>query len=164
MTRRLIALTAAAILPSFAAAAWEFSIWPTGDLADLRSHEQEASYTSRNDADKTVAWISKAVKRPTVDKHNDRCAKIPSYMDGAICERMCGGGLTSTPVKWDVKWRPAGFGDHTPWRECNDANKCRGFGAEYYAGPQRGCGHIAFWGAAPYGEPELDFKITVTLQ
>lgn len=162
--KRMMMLAGIACLPGLDAQAWEFSIWPTGDIADLRSHEQEASYTIRDDNNKTVAWISKAVKRPTVEKHNDRCARIPSYMDGAICERMCGGGLTSTPVKWDVKWRPAGFGDQTPWQECNDANKCRGFGSEYYLGSQRGCGHIAFWGAANPNEPNLDFKITVTLQ
>lgn len=115
------------------------------DSNDLRSHEYESSYTSTSLNGKTVAWTSSSVPLPSVEKHNDGCARIPEYMDGGICYKLCGGSLHSVPIRWRFYWRPAGFGHDVPFQICDESTGCKGFNTEFYPSPARGCGYFMFW-------------------
>jgi len=127
------------------------------DPRDLRSKEHEAAYTMREGDD--VVWTTAALSMPDAQKHSDSCARIPEYMDGAICYRICGGGLTSQPIGWTYQWRRAHQGHDTRWEECN-GDGCSGFNSEYYADAQRGCGHFKIWKAVGH---ERDLRIRIKL-
>lgn len=129
------------------------------DLNDLKSKEMEASYTT-GIGTKQIIWTTNALPMPSVSKHSDACASIPAYMDGAICYRVCGGGLASVPVSWTYEWRPSNRGHETPWEAC-DGDGCRGFSEEFYAASARGCGHFMIWRALSH---DRDLRIKVQLQ
>jgi hypothetical protein len=129
------------------------------DMNDLKSKEIEAKYT-RGQGTKEIVWTTDAMPMPSVNKQSNGCARIPDYMDGAICYRVCGGSLVSAPVKFTYEWRPANLGDNTPWEACS-GNGCKGFNDQYYAGPARGCGHFMIWRGVNH---QRDLRIKVQLQ
>lgn len=130
------------------------------DINDFKSHEHEAAYTI-GAGTKSVIWTTSALPMPQVEKHSDTCARVPGYMDGGICYRICGGGLKSAPVKWTYQWRVANQGHNTPFQPCTEASGCRGFNPEYYAGPGRGCGHFMIWKPV---KQDRDLRIVLDLQ
>lgn len=152
-----IAALSAVVLAIGEVAAAEISL--KVDINDLKSKEIEAKYTT-GAGTKEIAWITDAMPMPSKNKQSSGCARIPEYMDGAICYRVCGGSLASQPVSWAYEWRRANMGHNAPWEPCNE-NGCRGFNAEYYAAEQRGCGHFMIWRGMNY---ERDLRIRITLQ
>ena len=133
---------------------------PKFDLNDFRSHEHEAAYTVGGGT-KQIIWTTSELPMPSVEKHSDTCARIPEYMDGAICYRICGGGLASEPVGWTFQWRQANLGHQTPFQACTEASGCRGFNPEWYAGPSRGCAHFMIW--KPFKQTR-DLRVIVNLK
>jgi len=152
-----VAFLSAAVLASGGVGAADISLHV--DINDLKSKEIEAKYTT-GAGTKEIAWVTDALPMPSKDKQNSGCARIPEYMDGAICYRVCGGGLASEPVSWTYEWRRARMGHNAPWEPCNE-NGCRGFNPEYYATGQRGCGHFMIWRGMNY---ERDLRIRIKLQ
>ena len=130
------------------------------DINDFKSHEREAAYTV-GAGTKQVIWTTSELPMPSVEKHSDTCARIPEYMDGAICYRICGGGLASEPVGWTFQWRQANLGHQTPFQSCTEQNGCRGVNPEWYAGAQRGCAHFMIW--KPYKQTR-DLRVIVNLK
>ena len=129
------------------------------DMNDLKSKEKEAKYTTGTGT-KEITWVTDELPMPSVNKQSSGCARIPEFMDGAICYRVCGGSLASEPTSWIYEWRRANMGHNAPWEACSE-NGCRGFNPEYYAGAQRGCGHFMIWQGSSYTR---DLRIRIKLK
>jgi hypothetical protein len=130
------------------------------DINDFKSHEHEAAYTI-GAGTKVVTWTTSELPMPSVEKRSDTCARIPEYMDGAICYRICGGGLASEPVGWTFQWRQANLGHQTPFQPCTEQSGCRAVNPEWYQSPQRGCAHFMIW--KPY-QRTRDLRVIVNLK
>jgi hypothetical protein len=130
------------------------------DPRDLMTKEIEAAYTD-GAGTKTVIWTTSALPMPEVEKQNSGCARIPEFADGAICYRVCGGGLAGVPTAWMFQWRQAHLGHQTPWESCSEATGCRGVNTEYYASDQRGCARFMIWKGFKH---DRDLRIRVDTQ
>lgn len=128
------------------------------DLKDLKSKEIEAKYTT-GIGTKEVAWVTDAQAMPSVTKQSSGCARIPEYMDGAVCYRVCGGSLPTLPVKWTYEWRQANIDHNLRWEACA-GDGCRGVQEQYYQGAGRGCGHFMIWKGLKH---ERDLRIRIQL-
>lgn len=83
------------------------------EINDLKSKGIEAKYTT-GAGTKEIGWVTDALPMPSKDKQSTGCARIPEYMDGAICYRVCGGSLASEPVSWNYEWRRGKDGARRP--------------------------------------------------
>lgn len=130
----------------------------------VRSQQEvEAARTSREG--NAVVWFTNALRMPDVDKHKDVCARTPGYMDGAICYKICGGGLTSAPGQRELQWRTANMGGNTPFTPCDKEGQGCWIGAvEYYGQSQRGCVTAMIWKGQTGANKQKDFKVIQHLQ
>lgn len=99
-----VAFLSAAVLATGEVGAAEISLHI--DINDLKSKEIEAKYTT-GAGTKEIGWVTDALPMPSKDKQSSGCARIPEYMDGAICYRVCGGSLASEPVSWTFDCSPS---------------------------------------------------------
>lgn len=128
-------------------------------FAPIMSSQQEVEAAQTAHQGNTVIWTTTALRMPEVEKHNDVCARTPGYMDGAICYRVCGGGLTAPPVRRQLQWRVANKGHDTPFVDCSDAEGCRIGAVEYYPGNQRGCVTAMIWKAQSGDAKNRDLRV-----
>ena len=155
ITRFIQAATAVCAYSLALAASAQVSI--NFDLNDFKSHEIEAKYTT-GIGTKEIAWVTDEQPMPSVTKHSDGCARIPGYMDGAICYRVCGGSLSALPVKWTYEWRQSNISHNLRWEACA-GDGCRGVNEQYYSGG-RGCGHFMIWKGLQH---KRDLRIRIQL-
>lgn len=120
----------------------------------------KAAYTEdRGDA---VVWTTDGLEMPKRDLHSDVCGHFPAYLDGAMCYRICGWGLKSSPVRQQLQWRISGLGHDAPFTDCDkDKEGCWAGHGEYYADKHEGCLTAMIWKAAGPGTAaaKRDFRI-----
>jgi hypothetical protein len=123
------------------------------------AYEVEAAYTT-GVGTRDIVWTTTAQRMPSVGKDASECARTPDFMDGGICIKVAGGGLTSTPISWTFEWRPSHAGHETRWEPCGPDNGCLGYSPQYYADAARGVVHFRIW---PKQRGDRDLRVRIRL-